>query len=137
MEKIYTMKDVCARTGLAYETLKFYCNQGLVPNVKRDRNNHRIFDEHDVAWIDGLRCLKSCGMSIQEMKEYMELCLKGASSIPERKAVLAHKRKALVQGMEEIQKSIDYIDRKQTYYDEVLSGKTEYPSNLRVGRYDE
>ena len=45
MEMIYTMKDVCARTGLAYETLKFYCNQGLVPNVKRDWNNHRIFDD--------------------------------------------------------------------------------------------
>ena len=41
---MYTMKDACDKTGLSYETLKFYCNQGLVPNVKRDKNNRRIFN---------------------------------------------------------------------------------------------
>ena len=33
---MYTMKEVCKETGMTYEGLKFYCNQGLVPNVKRD-----------------------------------------------------------------------------------------------------
>lgn len=61
---MYTMKETCEKTGLSYETLKFYCNQGLVPNVKRDSKNHRIFDERDVAWINSLNCLRNCGMSI-------------------------------------------------------------------------
>ena len=39
---MYTMKQACELTKLSYETLKFYCNEGLVPNVKRDKNNHRI-----------------------------------------------------------------------------------------------
>ena len=42
---MFTMKEACNQTHLPYETLKFYCNQGLVPNVKRDKNNRRIFDE--------------------------------------------------------------------------------------------
>ena len=51
---MFTMKEACEQTQLPYETLKFYCNQGLVPNVKRDKNNHRIFDERDIAWIKSL-----------------------------------------------------------------------------------
>lgn len=127
---MYTMKQACEEVDMTYETLKFYCNQNLVPNVKRDKNNHRIFNDHDIAWIKGLVCLKKCGMSIQEMKEYLDLCLEGQSTIPERKIILDIKKKALHESMEELQKSIDYIDWKQNFYDEVLSGKTKYYSNL-------
>lgn len=128
---MYTMKQTCEKTGLSYETLKFYCNQGLVPNVKRDRNNHRVFDDKDIAWINSLNCLKNCGMSISEMQEYIRLCLLGESSIPERKIILDAKRKALQDQMKVLQKSIDYIDSKQKFYDDVLAGKTVYYSNLR------
>lgn len=127
---MYTMKQTCLQTHLSYETLKFYCNQGLVPNVKRDPNNRRIFDEQDVAWINSLTCLKKCGMSIQEMKEYLQLCLEGEKTIPERKIILAKKQELLRQQLQQIQESIDYIDWKQNFYDNILSGKEEYHSNL-------
>ncbi len=64
------------------------------------------------------------------MKEYFKLCLAGKDTIPERNGILEIKRKALVERLEEIQKCIDYIDWKQGFYDDVLSGKTEYYSNL-------
>ena len=127
---MYTMKDVCKMTNMPYETLKFYCNEGLVPNVKRNENNYRVFDDRTVEWIKSLTCLKNCGMSIQEMKEYIDLCFKGKASIPERKEILARKKKNLLAKMTELQNSIDYIDKKQNFYDDVLSGKTEYRSNL-------
>ncbi|MGN0151134.1 MAG: MerR family transcriptional regulator [Wujia sp.] len=127
---MYTMKQACKKTGLAYETLKFYCNQGLVPNVKRDKNNHRVFDDKDIAWINSLHCLKNCGMSISEMQQYINLCLAGETSIPERKRILEVKRNDLLKQMKTLQDSIDYIDWKQRFYDDVLSGKTEYFSNL-------
>lgn len=129
-KEFYSMKQACIKTGLSYDTLKFYCNEGLVPNVKRDKNNYRIFDEKDIAWINSLSCLKNCGMSISEMKEYIELCLKGESSIPKRKIILDLKLEELEHKIEEIQKSIDYIHWKQNFYDDVLSGKTKYYSNL-------
>ena len=127
---MYSMKEACKLTDMTYETLKFYCNEGLVPNVKRDKRNYRIFDDHDIKWIQSLNCLKNCGMSIAEMKEYLALCLKGESSIPERKNILNHKKEALLQSINKLQQAVEYIDWKQNFYDEVLSGKTQYYSNL-------
>jgi len=127
---MYSMKEVCQETNLTYQALKYYCNEGLVPNVKRDSNNRRIFDEHDVKWIKDLVCLKKCGMSIQEMKEYLALCLQGESTIMKRKEILSRKQEMLRESIRELENSIDYIDWKQNFYDEVLSGKRPYVSNL-------
>ena len=126
----YTMMQVCKETDMTYQGLKFYCNEGLVPNVKRDKNNRRVFDERDVAWIKSLTCLKKCGMSIQEMKEYLDMCLQGECTIPQRKAMLAVKQAALRETIQQLQESVAYIDWKQNFYDEVLSGKRPYESNL-------
>ena len=127
---MYTMKETCQKTGLAYETLKFYCNQGLVPNVKRDSQNHRVFDDRDVAWIISLNCLKRCDMGIAEMKEYLALCQDGEETIPERKRILEAKRRTLEEEQKRIADAIAYIDRKQSFYEDVLSGRTPYFSNL-------
>ena len=129
---MFSMKQASEQTNLPYETLKFYCNQGLIPNVKRNSNNYRIFDENDIAWINSLNCLRNCGMSISEMKDYIKLCLEGESTIPERKEILAIKRQSLLEQQKLIQESIDYIDWKQGFYDDVLSGKIEYISNLKA-----
>lgn len=129
-KNIYSMKQVCEKTNLTYDTLKFYCNEGLVPNVKRNKNNYRIFSEKDIAWINGLSCLKKCGMSIKDMKEYLNLCLMGKSSIPKRKIMLDKKLKELEHIKQEIDQSIEFINWKHKFYDDVLSGKTKYYSNL-------
>lgn len=127
---MYSMKEACTLTNMTYENLKFYCNEGLVPNVKRDRRNYRVFDEHDIKWIQSLNCLKSCGMSIAEMKQYLALCMEGEGTIPERKVILAKKKETLLKSITELQKAVAYIDWKQRFYDDVLSGKTAYYSNL-------
>ena len=124
--KLYSMKETCEATGLTYDALKFYCNEGLIPNVKRNKSNYRVFDENDINWIKSLSCLKNCGMSIVEMKEYLNLCLKGKSTIPERKVILDAKLRELERKKQEIQDSIDYVHWKQGFYDDVLSGKTKY-----------
>lgn len=127
---MYTMMQVCRELDMTYQTLKFYCNEGLVPNVKRDANNRRVFDEHDVKWLKALICLKKCDMSIQEMKEYLALCLQGESTIPARKEMLTRKQEVLRQSIRQLEESVNYIDLKQNLYDEILSGKRPYESNL-------
>ena len=127
---MYSMKEACELTNMSYENLKFYCNEGLVPNVKRNARNYRVFDEHDIKWIQSLNCLKNCGMSITEMKEYLALCLEGEPSIPKRKVILADKKEALLQSIARLQEAVAYIDWKQNFYDDVLSGKIKYYSNL-------
>ena len=127
---MYTMMQVCREADMTYQTLKFYCNEGLVPNVKRDRNNRRVFDEHDLEWIKSLTCLKKCGMSIQEMKAYLALCLEGKSTIPRRQKILEEKRRALEAQIKELQACVDYVDWKQEFYAQVLSGERPYISSL-------
>lgn len=64
------------------------------------------------------------------MKAYLALCFKGESTIPEHKRILAAKREALLQSIAQLQDAVAYIDRKQGFYDDVLSGKTVYYSDL-------
>ena len=124
------MKETCKKTGLSYDTLKYYCNEGLIPHVKRDKNNYRVFDENDIAWINSLSCLKNCDMTINEMKEYLQLCLKGEATIPERQVILEAKLRELEHKIQKINDSIDFIHWKQEFYENVLNGKVQYFSNL-------
>lgn len=129
---MYSMKETCKKLSMPYETLKFYCNEGLVPNVKRDKNNYRIFDDRDIDWLNNLSCLKRCGMSIKDMKIYINLCLKGQSTIPERKIMLDILKYELMHRISELNESVNFIDNKQQFYDDVLEGKIQYSSKLIV-----
>ena len=127
---MYSPKEVCDKLGISYETLRFYCKEGLIPNIQRDRNNWRVFDDRNVKWIEGLLCLRRCDMSLKDMKQYMNLCLKGKESIPERKEMLSKTRDELLAKQKELQEALDYIDDKQQYYDDVLSGKVKLSSYI-------
>ena len=127
---MYTMKNICDELNITYETLRYYCNEGLVPNVKRDHNNYRVFDDRDLNWLVSLQCLRKCGLSIKEIKEYLNLCLEGTSSIKVRKEILAVKKENLLKEIKRIEECIAFIDHKQDFYDDVLAGKIKYTSNL-------
>ena len=71
-------------------------------------NNRRVFDERDLKWIQDLVCLKKCGMSIQEMKAYLDLCLQGPATIPQRKEMLTQKQEALRRTIQELEASAAY-----------------------------
>ena len=127
---MYTMMQVCRELDMTYQTLKFYCNEGLVPNVKRDKNNRRVFEYKNVKMIKDINCMKKGSMSIKKIKKYLSLCLQGKSSIISRKEMLRKKQDALRTTIKELEDSVAYIDWKQNFYDEVLSDKRPYVSNL-------
>jgi Predicted transcriptional regulators len=127
---MYTMKQMCDKLEISYETLRFYCNEGLVPNVKRDKNNYRKFGEKDLNWLKGLLCLRDCGMSVRDMKMYMKLCMCGYDSIGARQKILHERKEKLLEQMEQLQKNVDFIDEKQQYFEAVLRGDIPYTSNL-------
>lgn len=126
----YTMKQACELTGLLYETLKYYCKEGLVPNVARDRANRRVFNERNIGWIRDLICLRNCDMGIEEMRSYLQLCLQGRESIPERQRMLAARRAELAARIAELEGYLTYIDKKDALYRDILDGRIPYVSNL-------
>ena len=128
---MYSMKECCKLTGLSYDTLKYYCNEGLIPNVKRERcSNYRQFDNNDINWIKSLICLKKCNFSLKEMKEYIQLCLMGKDSILQRKQMLLNHRKQVEEQIKSLQGTLEFIDKKNELYDKFLSGEVEYYSYL-------
>ena len=125
---MYTMKEVCQIVGWSYETLKYYCKEGLIPNVKRAKNNYRVFDENNIEWIQGLQCLKKCGMSLKDMRMYLDYCMQGPVSIPERVDMLNETKEDLERRLAEIQESLDYIEQKKELYRDMQEGKKPYVS---------
>lgn len=125
---MYTMKEVCQIVGWSYETLKYYCKEGLIPNVKRDKNNYRVFDENNIEWIKGLQCLKKCEMSLKDMRMYLDYCMQGPVSIPERVDMLNETKEDLERRLSEIQESLDYIEQKKELYRDMQEGKKPYVS---------
>ena len=130
MKKFYTMKETCEITDLSYDTLKFYCNKGLVPFHKRDKNNRRIFTYHNLGWLESIKTLKQCGMSIEEIREYLDLALKGESTILKRKAMLEQKEEDVRKEIVRLKQTLDFIAWKKSLYDDFISGKREYYTNL-------
>ncbi len=119
---MYSMKEACKLTGLSYETLKFYCNQGLIPGVQRDSGNRRVFTDQQIGWIHGLLCLKDCGMGVTEMKQYMDILMDENPDIPALKAMLEKKRTYLEETVAKAQESLKFIAWKQAFYDEMIRG---------------
>lgn len=128
---MYSMKECCRLTGLSYDTLKFYCNEGLIPNVKRNKSsNYRVFDENDINWIKSLICLKKCNLSLKEMKNYINLCMLGKETIIERKEILLKHKKEIEDEIKSLKETLNFIDQKTKLYDKFLSGEVQYYSYL-------
>lgn len=124
------MKETCDITGLTYDALKFYCNKGLVPFHKRDKNNRRIFTFHNLGWLESLKTLKQCNMSIEEIREYLDLAMQGESTILERKAMLERKEKDVQKEIARLKQTLDFIAWKKSLYDDFIFGRREYYTNL-------
>lgn len=130
MKTLFTTKEAAEQSGIAIENVRYYCKIGLVPRVVRDENNYRVFDEHDVAWLKGLRCLRECGMGIEQMRQYMQLCLQGEQTIPEREQMLTAQRRVVEEKIALLKEMLRFIDSKMEFYAGVRSGEVPYESSL-------
>lgn len=128
---MYTVKEVCEMTGISYHTLKYYCRQGIIPQVGRDEANHRVFDEKNVGWIRSVLTLRNIHMGIEEMKEFSGLCLQGRETIPQRKQLLAAHEQKLLQEQERIAQALEELRATQQEYDDILAGRIPYVCDLQ------
>ena len=65
---MYTVKEVSRLLGLSEHTIRFYSDKGLVPSLRRDKNNNRIFDEEAINWLTGVKYLRDCGMPLHAIR---------------------------------------------------------------------
>lgn len=112
---MHTVKEAALITGLTEHAVRYYTDKGLVPSVQRNQNNIRLFDEESINWLHGVRCLKQSGMPIEVIKIYIDLCLKGDSTLPQRsELMMKHKEAALIK-LEEAKQHIAHLEQKLPY----------------------
>lgn len=117
---MYTIKEVAEKMEVSEHTLRFWAKSGFFPFVTRDKNNIRMFSEDDLNWVKIVKCLRSVGTESKLVKRYVDLCIVGDSTIPERYEIIkATKEKALKQ-MEELNKQLEMLDYKEDYYKNLI-----------------
>ena len=99
---MYTIKEVAEKMEISEHTLRFWAKNGFFPFITRNQNNIRLFSEDDLNWVRIVKCLRSIGTETKLVKRYIDLCIIGDSTIPERYEIIkTTKEKALIQ-MEEL-----------------------------------
>jgi DNA-binding transcriptional MerR regulator len=132
--KTYTISEVAKELNLTVYTLRYYDKEGLMPFVERTPNGARRFKESDIGALKIIECLKSTGMPIKEIKNFIDWCSDGDSTLQQRYDMFMD-RKAIVEAqIEELEKTMEIIEHKCSYYKTALEAGTEdIHKNSKIG----
>ncbi|MBP8948037.1 MAG: MerR family transcriptional regulator [Candidatus Promineofilum sp.] len=112
--------EVSERYGLSSDTLRYYERIGLLPPVNRAESGIRDYNDLDVRRVEFIKCMRGAGLPIEVLTEYIALVQRGDDTIPARQAILREQRELLVARMNEMQKTLDVLDRKIAIYENAL-----------------
>ena len=118
-----TIAEVSIKYELSADTLRYYERIGLVPPVPRNKSGIRDYDTESCQWVELMKCMRSAGVQIEALIEYVALFQQGDETIGARKALLIEQRDQLVERMAEMQRSLDRLNDKIERYDQGLMTK--------------
>ena len=118
-----TIADVSKKYELSADTLRYSERIGLVPPVPRNKGGIRDYDTESCQWVELMKCMRSAGVQIEALIEYVALFQQGDETIGARKALLIEQRDQLVERMAEMQRSLDRLNDKIERYDQGLMTK--------------
>lgn len=111
---------MCKQLDLTVHTVRHYCDMGLVPNLKHDKNGNRIFDEESLHWLQGAKFLRASGLSIPEIRHYFTLCQQGKTTLKERQEMLIRLKEESEKELKAMQIRIDCLTDKIAHCQEVI-----------------
>lgn len=128
-----TMKEFAKKFNVSEHTLRYYTDIGLLP-CKRDSGNRRVFDSESENWMQGIICLKGCGASIDDIKEYCRLCLleENEENLQARYQIIIKQREQAYKRVEEALATAKYMDEKVKHYEKILEGIIPDDSNPKT-----
>ena len=109
----YTVGEMAKRLGVPASTLRYYDKEGLLPFVGRSSGGIRMFEEKDYEWLRIIECLKKTGMSLKDIREYIELAMQGDETIDRRLEMFRKQRTGLQARMAELQQKLDRAEDKR------------------------
>ena len=111
------IQEVSEKYSLSVDTLRYYERVGLIPPVTRTMSGIRNYSDLDVRRVEFIKCMRSAGLPIEVLIDYMELVQQGDSTIEARKDILKEQREQLIARMEEMKKTLDILDYKIRVYE--------------------
>lgn len=132
----YSISEVAKELNLTVYTLRYYDKEGLMPFVERTSGGARNFKESDIDFLKIIQCLKSTGMPIKDIKDFIAWCSEGDSTLQERYDMFTERKASVEAQMEELRKTMEVIEHKRAYYRTALDAGTEeiHKSN-RMGNF--
>ncbi len=117
---MYTIQDVCRKTGLSAHTLRYYEKEGLLTNIGRSSGGFRQYSDEDLEGLGLICCLKNTGMSLHEIARFVQLTHEGEHTLEERVEMLRKHRENVVDRMSEMQRYLDKVTWKLNFFSEKL-----------------
>lgn len=114
---VYTVGEIAKMMNVPASTLRYYDKEGLLPFVERSNGGIRMFKESDYEFLQIINCLKKTGMSLSEIKTFIDLVIQGDDSIEERLQLFLNQREKVLKQMEELQETLNIINYKVWYYE--------------------
>jgi len=109
--------------GISPHTLRFYDKEGLFPHISRDENNVRLFSEQDLERVYLVQCLRETGMPLAEVREYIQLGLRGDATILKRYDMIQQQARRAEAELAEMEKRVRTLQRKVEYYQNLIETK--------------
>lgn len=121
---IYTVQQFAKMFGVTEHTVRYYTDIGILPCL-RDEGNRRVFNEESVNWMQGITCLKGCGASIDDIKEYCRLyhLPESEENMRARYKIMLNQREQAYRHIDEAKAVAKYMDDKVKHYEDILEGK--------------
>lgn len=120
----YTIKEVAEIMNVSTATLRYYDDEGLLPNIKRV-NGRRIFEDEDFKWLKLLSCMKELNMPIKKIREYVDLAQLGDSTLQQRFDMVMEQKHNIEKQMAELQECLKVFEFKEEYYKRAIAAGTE------------
>jgi DNA-binding transcriptional MerR regulator len=119
------IREFAEHTGLTAHTLRYYERAGLMGDVARDENGHRVYGPQDSQWVSFLHHLRETGMSIREMERYCALRAEGESTLAQRLALLERHAEQLAQHLREQHEHLAKLRETMGAYQARLQGRVQ------------
>ncbi len=112
------ISQVSQKYGISIDTLRYYEKEGLLPRVHRNESGIRDYTEQDCGWVEFIKCMRSAGLSIDTLREYITLYFKGNRTLQKRKNLLIAERDKLQARLKEMQATLERLNYKINSYEE-------------------
>ena len=114
-----TIAEVSQKFDISADTLRYYERIGLIPPVNRNKNGVRDYTDEDCRWVEFIKCMRSAGLQIEALIEYVSLYQQGDDTSVARRDILVEQRRQLAERMSDMQKTLERLDFKIEVYDKI------------------